>query len=403
MTPAERWRVAEALFRDADAHKPEEARFVTWSDEQEEAFQKWDGDQLDRALVFYPTGKGKSKLCLGLMYVRGEDYLVVVAPLKTHGQWKADAATLGITVRVETPHKFRMENSKYRKTDPFIIDEYHELGGHTAKGFRKFNRMAARLEAPIIMASATPNYNDAERVFCITAVGRRNPNRNYKQWLYQTCITRENPFSVIPYVDGFLEFDSAADYLLNEPYVMYIPDEAEWTAEEIQLPMPALPNFYKYGYNHRRHEMVSSLMGMYHQEIDLFFIDDEGLIRSEIREVVLSLMLNHPDREKWLVFCSHQTVAQALYRSTSGNVWLIDGDTKNHDEVKKEFIEADEGWLIGTTALATGVDGIDKTCHSLLLLDDIRGDNAKRRQLIGRILPRGNGDDAERLVVTAHF
>lgn len=403
MTAVELWTAAETLFRAADAHKEEGKRFEAWSISQNEAFAKWQEEELDRALLFWPTGQGKSKTCLGFLYARGYDYIVVIAPLKTHAQWKADAKTLGIDVRVETVNKFRMTASQYRKTDPIVVDEFHEMGGHDAVGFKKLNRMAPKLEAPIIMASATPNYNDAERVFCITAIGQKSPNRNFKGWIYQNCITRENPFSAIPYVDGFLLFNGAADYLLNEPYVMYIEDTATWLEDTLELPSNIADEFFDYGYDRRRHRMISSLMGQFHRIVDYRFIDDEGLIRNEIRAAMVEMMFKYPDRTKWLVFCSHQTVAQALYRTISGNVWLIDGDTKDHDDVKKAFIEAEAGWLIGTTALATGVDGIDKVCHSMLLLDDIRGDNAKRRQLIGRILPRGNDDTAERLVVTARF
>ena len=47
---------------------------------------------------------------------------------------------------------------------------------------------------------------------------------------------------------------------------------------------------------------------------------------------------------------------------------------------------------MGTTALATGTDGIDKVCDTLVIVDDV-DDAALRRQLIGRILPRGLDTD----------
>lgn len=45
--------------------------------------------------------------------------------------------------------------------------------------------------------------------------------------------------------------------------------------------------------------------------------------------------------------------------------------------------------LIGTATLATGTDGLDRVCDTLLILDDTE-DDSLRRQLIGRIMPRGD-------------
>ena len=44
--------------------------------------------------------------------------------------------------------------------------------------------------------------------------------------------------------------------------------------------------------------------------------------------------------------------------------------------------------LVGTQTLATGTDGLDKVCDTLVILDDTE-DDSMRRQLIGRIMPRG--------------
>jgi superfamily II DNA or RNA helicase len=49
--------------------------------------------------------------------------------------------------------------------------------------------------------------------------------------------------------------------------------------------------------------------------------------------------------------------------------------------------------LVGTASLATGTDGMDKVCDSLIILDDT-DDDALRRQLVGRIMPRGAGGNA---------
>jgi superfamily II DNA or RNA helicase len=51
--------------------------------------------------------------------------------------------------------------------------------------------------------------------------------------------------------------------------------------------------------------------------------------------------------------------------------------------------------LVGTATLATGTDGLDKVCDWLVIFDDT-DDDALRRQLIGRIMPRGMDVDASR-------
>lgn len=288
------------------------------------------------------------------------------------------------------------------------MDEFHLLGGHGGKGWKKLNRMARNLEAEIIMASATPNYNDAERVFSITAIGRREHNRDFLTWLYQECITRPNRFAITPYVDGFLRFDGALDYLVNEPYTMYIPDEAVWTVDELVLERVDDEWFEKYNYSGRHHRLMASDMEKRHKRVELELIDVEGFLRkSHIERIQHLLWEKFPDRKKWLIFCNHKTVAEAAAQSLrwKQNIWLITGDSSEGSahSAKEQFIRAEAGLLIGTTALATGVDGIDKVCQSMLILDDIVGDHALRRQLIGRILPRGGDDGIERIVVHATF
>ena len=398
LTPEQRWRLAEKIYASVPG-----TTFKTWSPAQENARTLWVENQLSRILLFYPTGKGKSKTALGLLYAEGYREVVVIAPLKAHPDWKEDARLLGMNARVETVEKFRRENSLYKKDVPIVADEFHMFGGHTAIGWKKLNRMATKLQAPLIMMSATPNYNDAERVFCIQSIGRREPNRNYKGWLYSNFETKENPFSPLPYVEKPIHFDNATEMLKAEPYVAYIEDDAVWKTETLKLWAPDSSDFERLGYSRRHHRVVNSLMEKYHKGVSLKLINERGLIWNEILVGLFMYFAQHPERKKWLIFCNHKDVANALYRSVTDKVWLIDGDTENHDEVKREFIRSSHGFLIGTTALATGVDGIDKVCQSMLILDDVRGDASKRRQLIGRILPRGTDDGVERLVVTAIF
>ena len=58
------------------------------------------------------------------------------------------------------------------------------------------------------------------------------------------------------------------------------------------------------------------------------------------------------------------------------------------NEAIEEFKAGRLNALVGTQTLATGTDGLDKMCDMLVIIDDTE-DNAMRRQLIGRIMPRG--------------
>jgi superfamily II DNA or RNA helicase len=79
---------------------------------------------------------------------------------------------------------------------------------------------------------------------------------------------------------------------------------------------------------------------------------------------------------------------------------LITGDTSKKDKAEriKFFNEGGIDVLIGTASLATGTDGLDKVCDTLFILDDT-DDDALRRQLIGRIMPRGKDTDASKKFV----
>ena len=401
------WLESEARFRAADP------TFKAWSDGQTEAYRKWDDQQLMNMLIFFPTGKGKTKTGLALLAERDYQHAIVIAPLKVQDDWKRDAAVLGMTLRVETVEKFRLNNTKYPKGVPIIFDEAHKLGGHTAIGWKKLNRMATGIMAPIILMSATPNYNDAERVFCLTAICDTAPNRNYLQWLYDTCNTTPNYFSAIPDVDEDHPFKGrdggALEFLVDKPWCAYIEDDATWKAVSFRLPMQTDLVFEEYGYDSVKHRIMASDMEKRHRRVNKAFIDDDSFIRQDVWDEVTTVIRGYTNYGQWLIFCNHKTVAEALYRTSTRDgleeTFLITGDTKPEAvEVSKQaFIRSEQGVLIGTTTLAEGVDGLDKTCQALLILDDIEGDPSKRRQLIGRILPRGGDDGIERLVITATF
>ena len=406
------WAKAERLFRAADAHKPEGQRFESWKQSQTDAHNQWDGLTPGKAgknlpvlrvqLLLFPTGEGKSKTSLAQIASRGYDEIYVVAPPKTHPAWQRDANVLGVSVELMS-HKAYRERKSFSKR-PFIIDEVHMLGSRTGDGWKRLKRMADTMPA-LVMCSATPSYNKPERAFCLTTIGDENPILNYGAWMDEHCTTVPNRYAYYPTVTGFKEYDSAIEFLVDRPWVSYVEDTATWTAGELKLPLPNLSNFERLNFSKRHHRLVNSDMEKRHKRVDLRFIDDDDYVRAEVLDAVHNEFEQYPDRSKWLVFCMHKTVAKALQRSWPGAL-LIDGDTKTEDvdRILQQFINVQGPHvLIGTTAMATGVDGIDKVCTSMLILDDIEGDNAKRRQLIGRILPRGTADKRERLVITASF
>ena len=101
------------------------------------------------------------------------------------------------------------------------------------------------------------------------------------------------------------------------------------------------------------------------------------------------------EHNKFILYSDSKVIANALQNSlkTSGYMAvLITGDTpESQVEKLKQIFILFEGpaVLIATSALTTGVDGIDRACNHLIIIDDTR-DDSLRRQLIGRVLPRGD-------------
>ena len=403
-TVSKTWSECAELFRAADAHKPKDKRFEEWKGSQDDAYERFLTLPRRRMFLFFPTGEGKSKTSLALIASEGWDKCVVIAPLKTHDAWIADAAVLGLQVKVYTHEKFRMTGTHTPTNVPWIVDEYHKLGGHSGEGFKKWKRLSTKISAPIVGASATPNYNQPDRAFCLEVAFDDSPTFNYGDWLYKKCETEPNRFAYYPKVLGFKDYDGVIEYLQDKPWVAYIEDTAKWTAYDIVIPAHDDDLFDDYGYSYRHHRIMASDMEKRHKRVDIDFIDDSGELRPAVQAAIEDLVEDFGEEHgKWLIFCMHKTVAEAVCRTYRHDTWLITGDTKDIVPIRDAFVKAEHGWLIGTTAIAEGVDGLDKVCRFLLLLDDIVGDNAKRRQMIGRILPRGNSDDKERVVVTARF
>ena len=88
-----------------------------------------------------------------------------------------------------------------------IADEFHLFGGQKGMGWKKMDSLARHLQAPLVLASATPNYNDAERCYCIQHVlDPLSCRGGYLQFIYQNCETEQNPFGMEPKVTGFLHY-----------------------------------------------------------------------------------------------------------------------------------------------------------------------------------------------------
>lgn len=392
------WARAATLFQ---AMNPE---FVAWTGDQEAAHDLWLTREDKRMLLFYPTGKGKTKTCLGLIAEEGFKEVYIIAPPKTHHDYRRDSIALNVVPHVMSVEKFRQKDTKLRRGIPIIVDEFHLLGKHNSVGFKKFDRMAPSFPA-IILASATPNYNDADRAYCIAhSLDPLGHQGGYIKWVYQYCETRVNPFATAPYVDGFLAYDSAADFLVDQGYTAYVEDDAVWTEEQFLLPSHRDSWFETYGYDRYAHRMIASDMEKRHRRTFLARVDPRtGLLWGD----VLTALENALSRrgKPWLIFCQHSTIAEAVKRSLDAKGWLvglITGTTtpKMVGAIKKWFThdEALGRILVGTSTLATGVDGLDRVCDQLLIFDDIEGDHSKRRQLIGRVLPRGTTDRATRVV-----
>lgn len=357
-----------------------------------------DWDDLNREgahLIFYPTGKGKTKIALTEIAMAGYGQCVVLAPPITHNKWVAEGKALGIRVIPMSHAKFRQKDVRLQRRTPIIVDEFHLLGGHTGLGWTKLDKLAPGLEAPLILASATPNYNDAERCYCLVHVLSPMDHRGgYIGWLYQHCITVNNPFAKMPDVTGFQRFDSAEKFLAAQPRVSYLPDDAPDILQDLEIdsdPLP--PEFYDLNLDETRERVMASQMEI-RQRTSYRKIVDGDRIADAPNDMLSYLIGQMPVGTKWILFAQRKEIALRL-KSDNEIAELktvyIDGDTNVRDKqaAVKQFIEDPETeFLVGTASMATGTDGIDKVCKLMIIVDDT-DDDSLRRQLIGRILPRG--------------
>ena len=378
----------------------------TFFDHQRGFLQAWLELQLTRACLYFPTGKGKTLTALAALGLQGRTSALVVTPPVQGPIWQAEGAKLGIDVTTISHAKFRQKEYRLDRNVPLIVDEFHLLGGHNGKGWQKLDRIARGLQAPLVIASATPNYNDAERVYCIKHVlDPHGTKGGYLQFLYEECVTTENPFGRTPNVERFKAYDGSAEqYLKHMPKVHYVEDEAikQVVIGDIPIHVPLPRAFEDYGYDEREHRIMASRMAEDHTRIKLQFTLPTGEVRPEVYDEI-ALQVGQASTPT-LIFAVHAELAEALHRTALANgtrSLLATGKmtTRAKQEVVNQFKTGDFDILVGTATLATGTDGIDKMCDHMLIVDDTQ-DDAQRRQLMGRILPRGKDVDVSNKVVT---
>ena len=374
---------------------------LRWLDHQAETLdqaQHMPGPQ-QRALLHYKTGAGKTYTALACVRLWGHNTAVVVAPPATHPAWQQAALKLGVVVDLMSHAKFRQKDVRLSRTMPVITDEFHLFGGHKGAGWKKLDKLAQHLQAPLVMASATPNYNDAERCYCIQHILDPNSCRGgFIEFLYRNCNTKQNPFGMEPLVDElepFLHFADASEYLGSLPGVFQVHDDLVYDIEDIDVLDVTTPAFNTWGYNERRHRIVASGMEEKHTRILHNLVNDKGLLHSHILNRLIAVLKGA--KTPVLIFSNHATVAEACHRSLNPafDAALVTGTTSNANKARliQEFRDERYEVLVGTATLATGTDGLDKVSDMLIILDDTE-DDALRRQTIGRIMPRGEDTDA---------
>ena len=390
---------ADWHFKNADANRMYAIQAgVKWQPYQEEALTEiaLQGPP-QRLLLYYRTGGGKTLTALACLRRCGYQTALVIAPPSTHAQWHAEAARLSVQVEVVSHAKFRMRDFKLKRDKPIIADEFHMFGGNTAVGFKKLDRAAANLTAPIILCSATPNYNDAERCYCVQHIlDPASCVGGYLHFLNVHCKTRLNPFSATPYVDGFIHFASAADYLASLKQTVYVPETHVATIEDIEYPVDLPEAFDKFNFDERTGRIMTSIIQRrWSRQFYGLLTKDEELV-DIVQERLIEIAGNATG--PLIIFAVSKRVIAALdemLKKANVTYCRVTGNetTSQKSQMIADFRTGHFDVLIGTAALATGTDGLDKVCDTLVILQDT-DDDALRRQLIGRIMPRGTDTDA---------
>jgi len=347
-----------------------------------------------RMCLYYKTGAGKTRTALACVRAMGKEIVLIVAPPTTHSLWEQTARDMGFSTVTTMSHaKFRQPDTKLSRLQPLVIDEFHMLGGYKAAGFKKLEKIAAHLGAPLIICSATPNYNDVDRCYCIQRItDRRATEGGYLSFIYKHCDTEVNPFGHVPRVKGFTSYPDAASFLADLPNVEYIEDDLVYDIEDVELELHVPEELVTLGVDRRRHKMVGSLIERKHTVIDHMLRTEENFLEPDVEDTLLQVIKDSPTPV--LVFAVHKAVAMAAVNSLIDAKYVALGVHGQMSKTAKnqaieDFKVGRMNALVGTQTLATGTDGLDKVCDTLVILDDTE-DGAMRRQLVGRIMPRGH-------------
>jgi superfamily II DNA or RNA helicase len=390
--------VVRAVGRRLSIEEIEELLNETLFDHQRDPVsvaQVQDPDKV-RQCLYYRTGSGKTITALSVLAAAGVDSALVVAPPTTAPAWEALAGTLGIGVRVVSHAKFRMPDFKLHKDAAIVADEFHMFGGVQAAGWRKLERAARTLKAPVLLLSATPNYNDAERVYCVQRIlDPLGTAGGFLQFLYTHCNTQENPFGRIPLVDSLKKYETAEEFLAALPDVYYLPETTNVVIHDEHLFWNPPQSWTEYGLRDDTKRIFASYMEERHLLERRQRVHLDGSLRPNYLSCLVTLL---GGRKPALVFCASSRIAEATLHGLRLNYpsWsakLVTGTTSNREKLQTldEFRSSGIDILVGTATLATGTDGLDRVCDTLIIAHDT-DDDALRRQLIGRILPRGDAN-----------
>lgn len=339
--------------------------------------------------IFHRMGAGKTITGLTALAVLDQPTALIVAPKSTHDSWIATASKLGMIVTVISVEKFRQPSFKVRKTEAILVDEMHSLSTQRGQGWKKLHAIMQSLEAPLVIMSATPQYNDAERAYCMARlVAADSVAPNFLEFVYRYFETKANPYSTIPKVVGIKPpFKNEVELLCSFPTISYLGDPRTVDIIEHEIKIHPPKYWTDYHVSLREDRIGDSFLGIRKLEERLLYLDDDGMLRDEIVEELNKII--DLAEQKVLVFSNSQVVASAAAKALS--TYEYSGKTANRERsaILDAFIDTEAlSVLVGTSALATGTDGMDKVCDTLILLVDT-DDAVKRKQLIGRILPRG--------------
>lgn len=361
---------------------------IDWFDYQVNAFEVYQSRQNRRLCLFFRTGAGKTLTSLGCLRLDGYTEALVLAPLSTVEDWEKAAAAIGISVTIITHQKFLQSKYEVPKI-PIVVDEFHMLGGLKGVGWKKLRANTDRRDLPLIVMSATPFWNSAERVFCAKRV--IEGYGDYQTWLMNECLTEPDRYSILPRVLGFRNHPTPADWLDAQPWVCYLPDTREIDVLDVAYEGFCPDVLDDYGFDVRRRRIVASIMEEKHVRKRFNLIDDDGFLRDTAWDQLIELAGQATGPV--LLYCDSSQVAQAVVErlvEISAVHALLTGDTPKPQarEIRQQFREGKLDVLVGTATMRTGTDGFDKVCDTLIIVDDTT-DDAAREQLIGRILPRG--------------